>query len=175
MKQIQIERERILSVLKKVKIFSYLSEHDLDEILKICKIFEFDEKEKIISEGDINPYLYAVIKGTVSVIVREMNGKEVYISSIGKSDIFGEAGLFVNVKRTANVVAMTIVEAIQIERKGFITFIKQNQNGGLTILMLIIYSLLQKLREANQELAFERKSFYNQEEVDNLIQGLLTE
>jgi CRP/FNR family cyclic AMP-dependent transcriptional regulator len=35
--------------------------------------------------------------------------------------------------------------------------------------MVIIYGLLRKLREANQELAFERKSDVGQDDIDDLV------
>ena len=37
------------------------------------------------------------------------------------------------------------------------------------MLMIIIYSLLKKLRDANQELAFERKSDIDQNDIDSLV------
>ena len=38
--------------------------------------------------------------------------------------------------------------------------------------MLIIYSLLRKLRAANQELAFERRADIHQDDVDALVAQL---
>jgi CRP/FNR family cyclic AMP-dependent transcriptional regulator len=39
----------------------------------------------------------------------------------------------------------------------------------MKMLMLIIYSLIKKLRDANQEIAFERKSDISQEDIDTII------
>jgi hypothetical protein len=39
--------------------------------------------------------------------------------------------------------------------------------------MIIIYGLLRKLRETNQELAYERKADMGQEDIDDLVESLL--
>ena len=52
-------------------------------------------------------------------------------------------------------------------------FINKHQGAGNKILMLIIYSLLRKLRDANQEIAFERKSDVTQEDIDSIIEDFV--
>lgn len=52
-------------------------------------------------------------------------------------------------------------------------FVKKNPIASNKIFMIMIYSLLQKLKEANRELAYERKSDYNQADIDDLINNLI--
>jgi len=52
-------------------------------------------------------------------------------------------------------------------------FIKDYPRSGNKILMLIIYSLLKKLKEVNQELAYERKSDADQDDIDSIIQNFM--
>lgn len=156
-------------MIRSVNIIKYLSDSEIHEIQKICEISEYDKGEKIIEEGTISPYFFAVLDGIVTVRVNEAAGKDIYICSIGKDEIFGEAGLFINLKRTANVIALDKSIVAAIDRRKFIDFIQQNTKGGLKVLMLIIYSLLSKLRDANQDLAIERKYNFNQADVDKLL------
>jgi len=168
MKEIQIEKSTILQEMKKIKIFSYLTDKEREDILGICKILHFEESEKVITEGEVSPYIYAVIEGMISIMVQQESGKEVFISPVGEGDVFGEAAIFMKKKRTASAVSNNAV-LLQIERESLIGFIKQHPGAGIKILMLIIYSLLNKLRESNQELALERKANIQQSDVDDMI------
>jgi len=166
------EREH-LRKMKDVILFRYLDESMLEEILRISEVVQYEPESKIIAEGDEDPYLYVVLSGSVTVSVREQSGKDVYISTIGEGDVFGEAGMFVKSKRTANVFTVTDTVLLRLHRQEFIRFIKAQPAAGIKMLMIIIYSLLRKLREANQELAFERKTHFNQEDVDSLIDEIM--
>jgi CRP-like cAMP-binding protein len=158
--------------LKKVMIFRYLEDDSLKEILKIADVINYKKDDRIISEGELSQYLYAVLDGSVNVYVKQQNNKEVFLSTLDAGDVFGEAGMFLKVKRTANVVSMENSSLLRIDRKDLFEFFAKRSQSGIKMLMIIIYSLLKKLRESNQELAFERKSNLAQEDVDRLIDDL---
>lgn len=172
MKKIQVDKDKMLEYLKNIHIFQYLNDLERFDAISMCELVEFEGKERIIAEGEVTPNLFAIIKGVVSVMVRESTGKEVYITAIGEGDVFGEAAIFLNVHRTADIYALDKLLAVQIERQKLMAYIKEHPRAGIKILMLIVYSLLKKLRESNQELAYERKTDYNQEEVDAMIKDL---
>ena len=87
--------------------------------------------------------------------------------------MFGEAGMFMKVKRTANVNSLARTALLHITRGDFIQFIKKYPTTGNKILMVTVYSLLKKLREANQELAFERQFDIEQDDVDSIVDDFL--
>jgi len=161
-----------LERLKKVMIFRYLDDDALKAILKIADVINYKKDDRIISEGELSQYLYAVLDGSVNVYVRQSDNKEVFLSTLDSGDVFGEAGMFLKVKRTANVVSMENSAVLRIDRKDLFEFFAERSQSGIKMLMIIIYSLLKKLRESNQELAFERKSNLAQEDVDRLIDDL---
>ena len=148
MKKTIMAEEALLEELRDIKILQYLSEEEKKSFVKICEIYETTKNEKIIQEGEVSSNFFAVLKGIVTVMVTDKSGKDIYICSIAENEIFGESALFVNVKRTANVVSLDQAMILSVDRKLFVSFIRENPNGGLKILMLIIYSLLQKLRDA---------------------------
>ena len=159
----------VIEKLKKCKLFRYLEDAALQEILTISEIVEYDPEERIISEGEISSYLYAVLDGTVNVLVKEQSGEEVFVSVIGEGDLFGEAGIFLSVKRTANIVSCDETVVLRIDRENLLGFIRKYPSAGVKMLMIIIYSLLRKLRESNQELAFERKNVIGQDDIDDIV------
>lgn len=158
-----------LKDLDKVLFFKFLSKEEKKELLDLSDVIHYTSGDIIIAEGEIQPYIFTVLKGTVNVVVKEKTGNEVFICSIGEGDVFGEAGIFLKVKRTAKVVSTENTMILRVEREKILGFIKSHKDSGIKILMLIIYSLLRKLREANQELAFERKSDVKQEDIDEII------
>ncbi|MBN2532426.1 MAG: cyclic nucleotide-binding domain-containing protein [Spirochaetales bacterium] len=162
-----------LNDLDSVLFFKFLSKEEKKELLDLSEVIIYKSGDIIISEGEIQPYIFTVMKGTVNVVVTEKSGKEVFICSIGTGDVFGEAGIFLKVKRTAKVVSTDNTVILRVQRDKILGFIKKYKDSGIKILMLIIFSLLRKLREANQEIAFERKSDVKQEDIDIIIKDFV--
>lgn len=162
---------------QKIVALKYLKDGELEQFVKVTDIVSYENREIIIKEGEYSPYIFGVLNGSVAVTVseiqKEKSKEEVYICTIGKGDIFGEAGIFMNVKRTANVISTDKTTIFSIHRKEFLNFIKEHPGIGIKILMLVIFSLLRKLKEANQELAFERKADINQNDVDDLVDKIM--
>ena len=167
------EDNSIREKLRKSLLFRYLDDNALMEILALSEIVRYGADERIISEGEVNPYLYIVLDGTVNVLVEEHSGKEVYVGVIGEGDVFGEAGIFLSVKRTANIVSADDTSILRISRDGLHEFIYKFPSSGVKMLLIIIYGLLRKLRESNQELAFERKSVIGQDDIDDIVESFM--
>lgn len=166
------DKEEYLSKIKDVLIFKYLTGDEQKKLLKVSDIIPYDENSRIVVEGDVTPFFFAILEGQVNITVTKQDGKEAYICTLGAGDVFGEAGIFLKVKRTANVRSVENTTILKISRTDMFRFIKNNQTAGIKILMLIIYSMLKKLRMTNQELAFERTADMNQNDIDDLIKDL---
>lgn len=160
--------------VRKIMTFRYLDDIELDRLLSVGAILEYDLEEPIVIEGDIDQQFYGILQGTVSVTVHETEGKDVFVCSLGEGEVFGEAGFFMNIKRTATVTALEKTVALQLNRKDLTALIRDFPVAGNKILLITIYGLLKKLRAANQELAYERKSDMNQIDIDDLVNGLLS-
>ena len=163
----------IREVLGETLLFRYLDDERRDKILSLGEVRSLGEGELVIHEGEVSPYVYAVLDGEVSVGVTKEGGKNVYICTIGRGEIFGEAGIFMKTPRTANVMSLGESRVFQLHRKALLEFIKDEPSAGIKILMIVVYGLLKKLRESNQELAFERKSDVEQADIDVLVESLM--
>jgi CRP/FNR family cyclic AMP-dependent transcriptional regulator len=163
----------IQSKLRKSMLFRYLDNEALKEILALSEIVHYGPDDMIIAEGEISTYLYTVLEGHVNVLVKEQGGKDVYVGAIGEGDIFGEAGIFLSVKRTAKVVCTHSTALLRISRNALLEFIQNYPSAGVKMLLIIIYGLLRKLRDSNQELAFERKSVIGQNDIDDIVESFM--
>ncbi len=166
------DKNQYMAVLNDVLLFKFLDKAEKDALFEKAEILNVADNEIIIHEGEFSPYLYVVLDGCASVQVKR-GEKDVYISTIGAGDVVGEAGLFINVKRTANVISCGDSVILSLKRDAFLSFIAANPRGGSRILMVIIYGLLKKLREANQELSFERKSDIDQSDIDEMVSNVM--
>ena len=152
-------------------LFKFFKQGDLFGLIKESSLQVYAAPTTILQEGEYSPDFYIVITGSVNVTVKEE--KDVYICTIGEGEFFGEAGIFAKVKRTANIEAAENTSVLKVHRDTFLLYIKKNPTAGIKILMIIIYSLLKKLRSANQELAYERKFDIEQEDIDDIIRGIV--
>jgi len=164
-----------LDKIKKIATFQYLTDDQFQKIQPSFEIIIYEEGEPIISQGEISQHLFAVIDGRVHVSYKEAGDKEILICDIHEGEVFGEAGIFMSEKRMANVIGAVKTIALRIPRREMISFIRQEPHAGNKILMLIIYSLLNKLRIANEELAFEKQSEINMAYMDNIIRDFMNE
>ena len=159
--------------VRKILPFRFLEDRSARELLSMSQVLSFEEGENIICQGELNQSLYAVIKGSVKVTVHQDDGEDSYICTIGNGEVFGEAGMFLKVPRTANVVCVSDSTVVMIPRKSLLHFIRLFPAEGNKLLMMIIYSLLRKLKESNQELAYERRGDSGQDDIDALVKDLL--
>lgn len=166
------QAQNVYRELHKTPLFRYFDQQDLLDILLQSTVRRYAEKTPVIVEGEVGPDFYIVISGSVDVTVKEQD-REVFICTIGQGEFFGEAGIFAKVKRTANIVASENSTVLKVERTVFLDFIRKRPTSGIKMLMIIIYSLLKKLRGVNQELAFERKFDIEQDDIDEIIRGIV--
>jgi CRP-like cAMP-binding protein len=162
--------------LKKIRIFRFVKDEELKKLVDGAEYLEFNDQETIIQEGEISHYFYAVLEGSTVVNVNKQKSEKApnaYICTIGEGEVFGEAGLFIRVKRTANVLSFGNSKILRFKRDFFFEFIGINNHAGISILIMIIYSMLKKLRDANQELAFERSEDVTQDDIDNFIYNFI--
>lgn len=161
--------------VRNIMTFKYLSDRELDFLLSVGSVLRYERNETIVREGELDHHFFGVLSGTVSVSVSETGGKDVFICALGEGEVFGEAGFFLKIHRTASVIAKDRAVVFRLERKELASFIRSYPAAGNKILLITIYGLLKKLRAANQELAYERKADLEQDDIDDLVGGILSE
>jgi CRP/FNR family cyclic AMP-dependent transcriptional regulator len=159
--------------LSDILIFRFLGESELDRIGQYCEYLAYDPAEIIIEKGTLTPGLYAVVEGNVKVASKAESGQEIYICTLGPGEVFGEAGMFMQVKRTADVIALEPTTVLRITRENLLKYVRAYSDAGVKILLVIIYSLLRKLKEANEELTYERQMDVDQGDIDSLVGDFL--
>jgi NADH dehydrogenase len=81
----------------------------------------FEPGEAIVTQGEIGDKFYIIEKGRVDV-VRQQNGQEIRLATLGPGEYFGEVALLRDVCRTATVRATEPTDVIAIGRGDFAAF-----------------------------------------------------
>ncbi len=164
-----------LDHVREVEILYHLKEEELQRFLTVSEAVLYSKSEKIVSQGDSGNFLYAIVTGKADVSFRDLNDDEMFVSSVDPGDMFGEAAFFTSETRTASVTCADDTIALRVHKSDLLRFIKDYPKSGNKVLMMIILSLLKKLKKANQELAYEKQSEIDFNYADALIQDFLND
>ncbi len=67
---------------------------DLDNFLAQCHRRRYPAKSTLIYAGDKSESLYYIVKGSVTVIIEDDEGREMIVAYLNDGDFFGEMGIF---------------------------------------------------------------------------------
>ncbi|WNO08582.1 cAMP-activated global transcriptional regulator CRP [Teredinibacter sp. KSP-S5-2] len=67
---------------------------NVDEFLSHCHRRRYPAKSTLIYAGDKSDSLYYIIKGSVTVLIEDEEGREMIVAYLNDGDFFGEMGLF---------------------------------------------------------------------------------
>lgn len=162
-----------ISDLRKILAFRFLKENELTDLQPLLEKHHAKEGEIVVEEHTEDNYIYFVQSGTVNVMVTSTNKSQAYIAALGEGESFSESGIFPKMARSAGIIAAENCTLLKIQRKELLHFIAKFPAGGTKILMMLIYSLLKKLRMVNRELAYERVEDSAQTDIDALVSDFM--
>jgi CRP/FNR family cyclic AMP-dependent transcriptional regulator len=93
---------------------------NIEEFLSHCHRRRYPSKSTVIYAGDASDSLYYIIKGSVTVLIEDDDGREMIVAYLNDGDFFGEMGLFdPEDSRSAWVRAKTECEVAEISYAKF--------------------------------------------------------
>jgi len=121
---------------------------NMDEFLSQCHRRKYPAKSTIIYAGDESDTLYYVIKGSVTVMIEDDEGREMIVAYLNEGDFFGEMGLFEQqASRSAWVKAKTECEVGEISYGQFRELYKEDGD----ILFAVSAQLAGRLRATTRK------------------------
>ena len=113
-------------------IAPWVSNADIDEMVREAKVKTFPAGEVLFSEGDEPDGLHLVRKGSVT-ISRTIGAKDVVLSYVAAGNYVGEMALMSEERRTATVRAAVTTETIVVPAASFKRVLERNQalRGGI--------------------------------------------
>ncbi len=131
-----------------VPIFSDLPEETIEQIAQVGIRKTFKKESIILMEEDESGSLFIIAKGKVKVTRTSSDGREVILSILSDSDIFGEMSLIDGLTRSATVTALETSELFIIQRNQFLEFLKENPEISIAVMQ----ELSKRLRTADMQI-----------------------
>ena len=97
--------------LRKIPLFSSLSDEDLSSLCQIVREFHLPAGEVLFEEGSVGDMAYIIERGEVEIIKLSQK-REILLAKRGPGEVFGEIALLFDSPRTATVRARTDTELI---------------------------------------------------------------
>jgi len=143
LKQETSDEERF-SLVQALDFFSNFPDTEIWEILRASSWEEYNDKDPIITEGDVDDSFFILVQG--DVIVRKGNTG---IGSLTKGDCFGEMGYISKTQRTASIYAhgrgsLLKAKATLME--------KASESCQLRFTKVFLQTLIQRLSHPNERI-----------------------
>lgn len=101
-------------VLEKSPLFRGMSNYQMRKAILISELQEFEATELLVEQGTFGRSMYLILSGQVDV-VRRIGNKTKRIAVSGPGQVLGEVGYIREIRRTADVRALTHVEALRFD------------------------------------------------------------
>jgi CRP-like cAMP-binding protein len=134
-------RDDYIDHLRRVPLFSTLTNKDLTRIAKATDELDFEAGHQLIAEGESGSEAYVLVSGTVSV-----SRHGTVIAALGAGEIIGELALLDNTVRAASVVCETACSALVLDRRHFVPLLEDTPALAIKLLQ----ALAGRLRELDR-------------------------
>lgn len=120
--------------LKKIPIFSSLTEPYLEELSEIALEKTYRKNQVIFDQGDPGNSLVVILTGLVKISLVDSNNHEFIIKTFSANDFFGEMALLDGGTRSATATTVEDTRALIIFRDNFIGLINKTPSVALGML-----------------------------------------
>ncbi|THB65301.1 MAG: cyclic nucleotide-binding domain-containing protein [Spirochaetaceae bacterium] len=100
--------------------------------------------EELLQENSTSDYMYFVIEGEIEIYVT-LNGERNVLAHCPKGDEFGELGLLLQTKRTANAVAVKDTKLVAIDHDELMQKVQTDPQFAVRL----VKKLAKKISDAN--------------------------
>lgn len=145
--------EQTAALLRRVPLFSALSEHELARVAAVAVARRFEAGEVVFREGDPGNTCYVIRSGHACAIREHSDGRSITLARFAPGDIFGELAMLDDERRSATVQTMEEAEVVAILGADMRRLLRDHPD----IAVKLVTSLGRRLRETNERLA--RQSF----------------
>lgn len=132
--------------LQKVGIFADVPREGLRDLAGRMQSRDYPVGSVIVGQEDRGDSLYLVVEGRVKVVLYGETGREIILSVLRPSEIFGEMSLLDNQPRSASVIALEPTRALVLERAAFVRHLADFPPTAIAILA----ELSRRLRQADK-------------------------
>ncbi len=165
---------RQADVLAQVSFFSNIDRSTLKLIAFTSERLTYAPGDLMLRQGDVGTNAFVILDGAVEITVNAVGG-EMRVAELGSGEMIGELALLCEVPRTANVKAVTRVEALSISKDIFTKVVLQNSAMATELSRLIASRLISVLRAQSKRAVADSDHFPTVDQDVGLPNALLFE
>jgi CRP-like cAMP-binding protein len=133
--------ERDVETLRRIPLFAGLATARLKLIAYTAEVVEFAPGETIVRQGDPADAVYIVTEGEVEVWLRDVDGHELLLATMGRHALFGETAVICKGRRTATVRARDRVVTFKISADVFLDLVRQSPEISMQVMTVLAQRL----------------------------------
>ena len=133
--------ERDVETLRKIPLFTGLPTARLKLIAYTAEVVEFAPGELIVRQGDPADAVYIVTEGEADVVLRDAEGHDITLTTMGRNSLFGETAVLSKGRRTATVRARDRVVTFKISADVFLDLVRQSPEISLQVMTVLAQRL----------------------------------
>jgi len=160
------ESRATLELLRRVPLFSELSEEDLERVRSVAIPRSFPKGVRVFHEGDHSDACYIVRTGDLRVTREHSDGRAIALATLASGDIFGELAMLDGQARSASVETLSDAELLALPASDMRRLLALHPE----ITVKLVVALTRRLRETNERIA--RQSFQT---VPSRVAGVLAQ
>lgn len=126
--------EDILKQLRETEFFSALTDDALAAVAARSSVRRYARDEALMRKGDAADSFFVVLNGHLKIVTTDAKGDEIIINKVGPGETVGEMSLIDERPRSAGVVALEEVEALELMKDMLFDLMTQRTDVTLGIL-----------------------------------------
>lgn len=152
--EVSLDASSTAEALRQFPFFAGLTDQGLAQIAALGKSCEAAPGDLIVRQGDPCDAVYFVLAGELRVrlIIGVVDRIDKTLCTLGRGEFFGELGMFLQSKRTADVIAVTRSRLFRMNTNAFKLLVKQIPELASPVLFNIGATMAGRVAEDNQRL-----------------------
>ena len=146
------ETYRLIKKLSKSSLFAYLTEAELENIVRVVSSREFAKGSIIFNEGEVGEELYIVEGGMVAISKGVKGNLEQVLAHMGPGEYFGEMALLEMIPRTATASAEEDTTRMVIGKKDLFDLMENEPKAAAKIMFNLLRTFTNRLQATNEQL-----------------------
>ena len=147
-----LPREHIAQVLTSIPMFSGLDKQELGEIIRLTRSVEFQAGQTICRQHEPGDSMFIIATGRAEVQIAKEPGQFIPVAKLGPGELIGELALIDAQPRSAQVTALSKLDALQIMRIDFQKLQEKFHPATYKVTRRIALTVCARLRATNQNI-----------------------
>lgn len=124
----------ILHKIQETDFFKELSEEALAAVAAKATVCKYHAGDAMMRKGDPADSFFVILNGHLKIVTTDAKGDEIIINKVGPGESIGELALVDQRPRSAGVVALDEVEALELTKDAFFELLNKRLDVSLGIL-----------------------------------------